>query len=66
MCKIGVIEHPHIVEEFMIGNTRIRIADDFCRDKTTEEVQKIIDKISRDAANALQRAACGNARNEEL
>ncbi len=49
----GIVENPHIVEDFMIGNTRIRIADDFCRDKTKEDVQKILDHIAEIATNAM-------------
>lgn len=26
------------VEEFKIGNTNVKIADDYCRDKTPEDV----------------------------
>ena len=27
------------VEEFKIGNTNVKIADDYCRDKTPEDVR---------------------------
>lgn len=50
-------EEPHIVEDFMIGNTRIRIADNCCRDKTPEDVQRILRKIARDAQAAISAAA---------
>lgn len=52
-----VTEEPHIVRDFMIGNTRIKIADNCCRDKTPEDVQRILRKIARDAQAAISAAA---------
>lgn len=40
----------HIVEEFMIGNTKVKICDDYCRDKSPEYIQMTLKRI---AANAL-------------
>ena len=31
----------HVVEEFYIGATHVRICDDYCRGKTREDVQAI-------------------------
>ena len=50
-------EKPHIVEDFMVGNTRIQIADNYCRDKTPEDVQRILRKIARDAQAAISATA---------
>lgn len=50
-------EEPHIVRDFYIGNTRIKIADNCCRDKTPEDVQRILQKIARDAQAAFSAAA---------
>ena len=51
-------EHsPNIVRDFMVGNTRIKIADDCCRDKTPEDVQKILRKIAQRAQAAITAAA---------
>ena len=36
-----------IAKDFKIGNTRVRIATDFCDTKTPEEVQKILERIAR-------------------
>ena len=36
----------NIVRDFTIGNTRIRIADDYCR-KTQQEVDAILQNIAR-------------------
>lgn len=46
-----------IVKEFMIGNTKIKIADDYCKDKTPEDVERILAKIARDAQRSLTAAA---------
>lgn len=50
-------EEPHIVKDFMIGNTRIKIADNCCRDKTPEDVQRILRKIAQDAQAVISAAA---------
>lgn len=50
-------EELHIVRDFMVGNTRIRIADDYCRDKTPEEVKEILRRISINAQAAITAAA---------
>lgn len=52
-----VTEEPHIVRDFMIGNTRIKIADDCCRDKTLEDVQKILREIAQIVRPALTATA---------
>ena len=43
----------HVVEEFNIGKTRIRICDDYCRDKTKAEVEEILRRIARNAIGPL-------------
>lgn len=40
-----MVETPHIVKDFFIGNTRIKIADNCCRDKTVDDVEKILCKM---------------------
>ncbi len=47
---------PNIVRDFTIGNTRIKIADDCCRDKTPEDVRKILRQIARQAQAAITAA----------
>lgn len=51
-----MVERGHVVEEFMIGNTRVRICDDYCRDKTKEEVDEILRRIARNAIGPLTAA----------
>jgi len=50
-CNRGVVvaEHGNVVREFMSGNTLIKICDDYCRNKTTEEVDAILSRISQQA-----------------
>jgi len=37
----------NVVKEFMIENTRIKICDDYCKDRTPEEVEDILRGIAR-------------------
>lgn len=48
---------PNIVKEFTVGNTRIKIADDCCRDKTPEDVRRILKEIAQAAQTAISAAA---------
>lgn len=43
----------HVVEEFYIGPTHVRICDDYCRGKTREDVQAILDRIAEIAIGPL-------------
>lgn len=40
------VEQGNIVKDFKIGNTRIKICDDYCYDKKTEAVQAILERIA--------------------
>ena len=40
------MDKRNLAKEFKIGNTLIRIFDDYCRDKTPEDVQAILDRIA--------------------
>lgn len=44
-----------IAEEFMIGNTKVRIATDYCC--RAEEVPKILERIARNALDGLRAKA---------
>ncbi len=52
-----MIDTGHVVEEFKIGNTLIRICDDYCRDKTQDEIDAILRRITRNALDALSASA---------
>lgn len=48
MAKRDEILKPgHVVEEFYIGKTHVKICDDYCRDKTPEDVKKILDDLAK-------------------
>lgn len=47
---------PNIVRDFTVGNTRIKIADDCCRDKTPEDVRRILKEIAQMAQAAITAA----------
>lgn len=44
----------NVVKDFMLGETRIRICDDCCRDKTPEDVDKILKQIAKDVLPSLR------------
>ena len=46
---------PKIAEEFMIGNTKVRIATAYCC--RAEEVPKILERIARNALDGLRAKA---------
>lgn len=35
-----------IVEDYKIGNTRIKIADDYCSSKNDKDVEKILHRVA--------------------
>ena len=45
------LEPGHVVEDFYIGKTHIMICDDYCRNKSKEEIENTLNRI---AAIALQ------------
>ena len=50
-------QQPHIVKDFSMNGTRIKIADNYCRDKTNEEVAQILRRIAYTAQAHLTAAA---------
>ncbi len=53
----------NVVKEFNIRNTRIKICDDYCKDKSQEEIDAILDRIAKLAIGPLTFAA-NNSDNE--
>ena len=47
----------NVVEEYKVGNTTVKICDNCCRDKTPEDIDKIIKNIARIALDSYQRQA---------
>lgn len=48
---------PNIVLDYYIGNTHIKFADNYCANKTEEDVNKAL----RDIARKVQRCLSANA-----
>ena len=46
----------NVVEDFTIGNTRIKICDDFCRTRTSGEVKEILNRVARRTVGSLTTA----------
>lgn len=49
------IQEGHVVEEFYIGNTRVMICDDYCRDKTPEDIKATLKRVAAVTLGPLQR-----------
>lgn len=49
-------QSPNIVREFTVGNTIIKIADDCCRDKTPDDIRRILKEIAQSAQAAITAA----------
>ena len=47
------VRDGNVVRDFKIGNTRIKICDDCCRDKTTEQVDAILMRVAHLAQESL-------------
>lgn len=45
----GVAEQGNVVKKFSIGNTRVKICDDYCRDRTSADIEQILERIARRA-----------------
>lgn len=50
----------NVVKEFNIGNTRVKICDDYCRSKTATEVAEILARIAKIAIEPLSVASYKN------
>ena len=52
----------NVVRDFQIGNTRVRIADNYCK-KTASDVERILQRIAKQAQRQFNAAAAtGNRR----
>lgn len=50
-------QSPNIVKTFLIGNTRISIADNYCAGKGESEIKKALREIARAAQASISAAA---------
>lgn len=53
----GPVPTGNVVKDFYVGNTHIRICDDYCRDKTPCEVEAILERIAKIAMANFRAAA---------
>lgn len=54
----------NVVREFQIGNTRIRIADNYCK-KTASEVERLLQRIAQQAQRQFNAAAAAGIYEQE-
>jgi len=47
----------HAVKDFMLGNTRIKICDDYCYNRSDTEIDEILARIARKAQEHFTAAA---------
>lgn len=43
----------NVVRDFNIGQTRVRICDDYCKDKTKADIETILRRIAKNALGPL-------------
>lgn len=51
----------NVVKEFKIGNTKVRICDDYCRNRTKAEIEEILRRIAKNALGPLTNTAAGKS-----
>lgn len=51
---------PNIVRDYKIGNTRIKVADNYCKDKTADDVKRILQSVAAKAQRSLSAEAVIN------
>lgn len=48
-----------IIKEIINGKSKITIHDDYCKNRTPEQIQEIVDNVSRKIAEYYYRQAAG-------
>ena len=52
--EVGIVNKAdHVVEDFYIGKVHVKICDDFCREKSPQDVQKIMDNLATKIIDSL-------------
>lgn len=41
------MDENNVVTEFEIGKTKVKICDDYCRNKTKKDIDEILNRISQ-------------------
>lgn len=49
-----MVEIGNVVKEYMSGQAKVRICDDYYKDKSPEDVQEILDKVAQDFMNCYK------------
>lgn len=52
--KSKKVEEPNIVKDFFIGGTHIIIADNYCRNKTSKDIDATLNRIAEIAENSFR------------
>lgn len=55
-----MVEEGHVVRDFYIGHTHVKICDDYCRNQTPEEAAAILERIKQIYITAYNRGATKN------
>ena len=63
MMRKVIDEVTHIVEEYKIGNTTVKIADNYCRDTTPEQVKMILQSIAQIYIHSIEARQAANNTN---
>ena len=52
---VADIKEGNVIDRFTLGNIKVKICDDYCRNKTQWEVDKIIKRITKIALDDFRR-----------
>jgi hypothetical protein len=66
MYMISPPAEGHVVKDYMDGRVHVRICDDYCRNKTPEEIQEILDRCSEIWSNAEAAKAARQAEQKNV
>lgn len=47
------MEKPNVVKELMLGETKVKICDNACRNRSQEEIKEILDTIKKLAVSEV-------------
>lgn len=52
---VADIKEGNVIDRFTMGNIKVKICDDYCRDKTKIEVDRILKRITKIALDDFRR-----------
>lgn len=56
----------NIAKDFYVGNTHIKIATDYCEDKTPEDIERILEQFARAALQDRRKVAEREKRDKDI